>query len=1113
MTKKLLLAIALILPAFLYAQTTITLAPSKDAAIGYNTGFNVGDNNYGTAVHNSAFKIPSSDLTGYNENRGLIQFNLTSIPQGATIVSAKLNLYAYTTGSTVGHIQPDNAFYLKRVTQAWGENTVTWNNQPAATTSNQLLMPASTSPTQDYINIDVLTLVNDMIAFGNNGFMIQLAVEDTNRGVLFCSSNFPDQLKHPKLEITYLATPGCNTLNVLADASLGYHDGFNSGDDNYGNATNTSAFKIVSTDSSGFNGNRGLMKFDLSGVPPLATVTSATLDLHAYTTGATAGHIGTNNACYLQRVTGNWNENTVSWNNQPMAVSTNQVLLPASDSATQDYLNIDVSSLINDMLANGNNGFLLTMVDETAPNGLLFCSSNYSDSTKRPKLQLCWDYLCDAAFTYAIDTATSIVSFSSAQGGSHSWQINGNTYTTTNPAYQAIPGQTIIVSHTVSVPNVCTTTVVDTLTIPVPPFSPGCNFIAVAADAALGYHDGFNLGNDNYGNANNISAFKIISTDSSGFNGNRGLIKFDLSSLPALATITSARLNLHAYTTGPTGGHIGSANACYLQRVTSNWAENTVTWNNQPSAVSANQVLLPASDSATQDYLNIDVLSLVNDVRALGNNGFMLTMANETASHGLLFCSSDNADSSKRPTLEICWSFACDASFTATVDTATYIVNIVPTAGGVHTWDIDGTAFTTDAVQYQANPGDTIVINHHIDIPTLCSGDSSAIVILPYPSCNNGFSYNLVGPSALAAQSIQLVADMNYGTHNWTIDGVVLSETTPTVNVPVAYGSTINVEHYVSFGNYSCQQSALDTIMYPTPNHAFFQTHVTANGIPQNVTAFLLRLDYANNQILLERTFVTQPGTGWFLADSLADGDYILKAGITPSQYIIPTYHYSSVFWGDADVFTINGPGEYADKDINLVVSITNPGGTGFVGGYVDWADTLFARVDVTFEGTTVYLKDSNGNIVAYDNADENGYFQIDSLPLGQYTVYADLAGYEAAPVEVELTVDNPGTNEVEVLVGEATVGVTDKNVIKSVVLYPNPSNSNATLQVESAVTGAATINIVNMFGQVVHTKNLNLQEGTNRFTLSTATFANGIYHVTLATGSKYISTQKFVKY
>ena len=94
----------------------------------------------------------------------------------------------------------------------------------------------------------------------------------------------------------------------------------------------------------------------------------------------------------------------------------------------------------------------------------------------------------------------------------------------------------------------------------------------------------------------------------------RSLLQFDLSQIPTGATINSAFLSLYGCPgSSNTQGSTGS-NTCYLQRVTSAWDESTVTWNNQPSTANQNQVTLIQSSSTTQNYLDIDVTVLFQDI-------------------------------------------------------------------------------------------------------------------------------------------------------------------------------------------------------------------------------------------------------------------------------------------------------------------------------------------------------------------------------------------------------------------------------------------------------------------------------------------------------------------
>lgn len=207
----------------LVAQTTLTLTPSQDAAIGYHDGANTAGNNYGSAVQAAAYCIPAAAAPppGVNMNRALFDFNLSSIPANATLVSAKLNLYATgPIGSLQGHTGA-NASYLERITQSWGEFSVTWNNQPATTSQNNIILPQSTSSTQDYLNIDVLPLVQDMI---NNpstsfGFRMRLINEAVTNVLIFYSKDNGNPAKVPTLVVTY-STSNVGIKETAADKSL-----------------------------------------------------------------------------------------------------------------------------------------------------------------------------------------------------------------------------------------------------------------------------------------------------------------------------------------------------------------------------------------------------------------------------------------------------------------------------------------------------------------------------------------------------------------------------------------------------------------------------------------------------------------------------------------------------------------------------------------------------------------------------------------------------------------------------------------------------------------------------------------------------------------------------
>ena len=160
----------------------------------------------------------------------------------------------------------------------------------------------------------------------------------------------------------------------------------------------------------------------------------------------------------------------------------------------------------------------------------------------------------------------------------------------------------------------------------------------------------------NYGTADQINPRAW--TANSVANTLRSFIEFNLSSLPANAVISSAKLNLYFNTTASATYQNSGTNALWIQRVTSTWNESIVTWATQPTVSSTNRVGVAASTSATQNYTNIDVTQLLKDIVANSSNsyGFMLSLQTETIYKSVMMSSSDHANSALHPKLEITYT-------------------------------------------------------------------------------------------------------------------------------------------------------------------------------------------------------------------------------------------------------------------------------------------------------------------------------------------------------------------------------------------------------------------------------------------------------------------------
>lgn len=204
----------------LTAQMTLTIVPDstcgKDAFIWFLENQQTVNGptdtlNYGSEPY---LTVAESIWSGSPGRRHvLIDFTeLQNLPPGSTIESATLALF-YGPGSDLGFHRgvPNNAATISRITEAWNENNVTWNNQPATSTQNQVTIPGATEQTQSFNNIDITALVRDYINDVNsNGFLLQMQNNQPDRSLNFASSDHPDPSLRPRLVIKY--TPPANAV-------------------------------------------------------------------------------------------------------------------------------------------------------------------------------------------------------------------------------------------------------------------------------------------------------------------------------------------------------------------------------------------------------------------------------------------------------------------------------------------------------------------------------------------------------------------------------------------------------------------------------------------------------------------------------------------------------------------------------------------------------------------------------------------------------------------------------------------------------------------------------------------------------------------------------------
>jgi PKD repeat protein len=185
---------------------------------------------------------------------------------------------------------------------------------------------------------------------------------------------------------------------------------------------------------------RSLIEFDLSSLPADAYVIDARLSFYFANNPANPHtHFGDNGG-FLQRVITPWEEDSVTWFNQPETTIENMVRIPASESDTQDYVGMDVTVLIRDILNDPENSFgiLFRLQVEEMYRRLMFASGDYEDPLKFPKLEIVYIICEPPVVDFEYEVSSHTVNFTGISPTADTWHWDfgdGDTSDLQNPVH------------------------------------------------------------------------------------------------------------------------------------------------------------------------------------------------------------------------------------------------------------------------------------------------------------------------------------------------------------------------------------------------------------------------------------------------------------------------------------------------------------------------------------------------------------------------------------------------------------------------------------------------------------------------------------------------------
>ena len=143
--------------------------------------------------------VRSMNLVGF-ELDTLVKFNLSTIPTGTFISSAKLNIYYYYYNDSNPSGNPLN---VHRITSTWSEGATNWTNRPTydSNVASTVSGPGSYGWIQWNVRSDVRDFVNGSKT--NYGWQIMDASASSNSMIYFYPKEYTDSNYRPYLEVEY----------------------------------------------------------------------------------------------------------------------------------------------------------------------------------------------------------------------------------------------------------------------------------------------------------------------------------------------------------------------------------------------------------------------------------------------------------------------------------------------------------------------------------------------------------------------------------------------------------------------------------------------------------------------------------------------------------------------------------------------------------------------------------------------------------------------------------------------------------------------------------------------------------------------------------------------
>jgi hypothetical protein len=275
-------------------------------------------------------------------------------------------------------------------------------------------------------------------------------------------------------------------------------------------------------------------------------------------------------------------------------------------------------------------------------------------------------------------------------------------------------------------------------------------------------------------------------------------------------------------------------------------------------------------------------------------------------------------------------------------------------------------------------------------------------------------------------------------------------------------------------------------------------------------------MDAQNQPIPIDTAVIDNYGYYYFY--QILEGKHIVKARLqdVSTEYgnFIPTYYGDVHLWDQASIMDVQH--DNWTYHINLIRSEDFLPGGGQIFGQISY-DTNDNIGLIPAENIEIILLNNSSVCLTCRLSDLEGNFAFSNLDFGTYQIVPDVTGIRCMPMYITLTEEQPGDEEVNVVIQEEqiklSIGDDASEFIEAVSsVFPNPARDFALLRVNLKKQARVEVSIFSISGQMISQTSYQGGSGDRDITLDLRGLRAGSYYVAVTSEDNRPFVSKFIK-